>query len=284
MNWSYPGRDPGSTSHTNTEMDNLAMRVRTGILILIGIVVLVGGYIWFANWRFNRKVHRYKVNVASASWVQKGTLVTISGVPKGRVDELQLYPESVILFISIEDYALMDSAFAIIENQGVMGERRVELYMGKGDTLPEWSTIPGYDTPTIGDLVERADKLMQDVDSLALEARSAIKGISERTQALEAQVTTTLSEIEALSRELRVSVKRVSDRTDTSITRLDSLIVHLDSVSVSMRALVEAEGTAQRLATDDKLYKDLEKVVRSAQDLIEDIRANPQRYFTIKIF
>ncbi len=260
------------------------MRIRTGILLLLGVVVLVGGYLWFANWRFNRKVHKYRVNVASASWVQNGTLVTISGVPKGRVDGLELYPESVILFIGIEDYALMEGAFATIENQGVMGERRIEIYMGKGDTLPEGTTIPGYDTPTIGDLVERADKLMQDVDSLALEARSAVKGMSERTQALEAQVTTTLSEIEALSRELRVSVRRVSERTDTSITRFDSLIVHLDSVSVNLKALIEAEGTAQRLAKDDRLYKELEKTVRSAQDLIEDIRTNPKRYLTIEIF
>jgi len=265
-------------------MDNLASRIRTGILILLGIGVLIGGYFWFANWRFNRKVHRYRVRIATASWVQKGTLVTISGVPKGRVEGLELYPDSVILFITVEDYALMDSAWAIVENQGVMGERRVELYMGKGDTLPEWATIPGYDTPTIGDLVERADKLMGDVDSLALEARSAVKGVSERTQALEAQVTTTLSEIEALSRELRASVRGISGRTDTSFARFDSLIVHLDSVSVSLKALVESEGTAQRLATDDRLYKELEKTVRSAQDLIEDIRANPKRYFTIEIF
>ncbi|MEO0140213.1 MAG: MlaD family protein [candidate division WOR-3 bacterium] len=265
-------------------MENLASRIRTGILILLGIGILIGGYLWFIKWQFGRKVHRYKVNVSSAAWVQKGTLVTISGVPKGRVESLQLYPDSVILFISIEDYALMDSAFAIIENQGIMGERRVEVYMGQGDTLAEWATIPGYDTPTIGDLVERADKLMKDVDTLALEARSAIKGVSERTQALEAQVTSTLTEIEALSKELRVSVRKASERTDTSFARFDSLIVHLDSVSVALRALVESEGTAQRLAKDDKLYKDLEKTIRSAQDLIEDIRANPKRYFTIEIF
>lgn len=244
----------------------------------------MGGYLWFAKWRFNRQVHMYKVRVSSASWVQKGTLVTISGVPKGRVEEVRLYPDSVILLISIEDYALMKGAQAKIENQGVMGERRVEVYMGEGDTLSSWATIPGYDTPTIGDLVERADKLMQDVDSLALEARNAVRRVSERTQALEAQLTSTLSEVEALSRELRVSVKRVSERTDTSFARLDSLIVHLDSLSVSLKALVEAEGTAQRLAKDDKLYKELEKTVRSAQDLIEDIRANPRRYFTIEIF
>jgi len=265
-------------------MDNLGSRIRTGILILVGIGVLLGGYFWFAKWRFGRKVHKYRVRIATAAWVQKGTLVTISGVPKGRVEGLQLYPDSVILFISIEDYALMNGAYAIVENQGVMGERRIEVYMGKGDTLPEWGTVPGYDTPTIGDLVEQANKLLNDVDSLALEARSAIRGVSERTQALEARVNETLSEIEDLSRELRASVRTVSERTDTSFTRLDSLIVHLDSVSVSLRALVEAEGTAQRLAKDDKLYKDLEKTVRSAQDLIEDIRANPKRYLTIEIF
>jgi len=265
-------------------MDNFGNRVKAGLLILAGLAVLIGGYIWFTQFRLSRSIHRYKVKVETASWIQKGTLVTISGVPKGRVDAIQLYAESVIIFISIEDYSLMEGASAYIENQGVMGERRIDIYMGDGDTLATWATIPGEDSPTIGDLVDYAGKLLEDVDSLAVESRSALRGASQRMDILQIQLTATLSEIENLAAELRASTRKISVRSDTTFARIDSLVTHMDSVTVALKTLVESEGTVQRLAEDDKLYKDLEKTIKSAQELIEDIQANPKRYITIEIF
>lgn len=259
-------------------------RVKAGALILASLVMLIGGYMWFTNFRLSKNTRHYKVRVSRASWIQKGTLVTISGVAKGRVDAIQLYPESVIIFISIEDYPLRQGARAYIENQGVMGERRIDLYMGDGDTLEQWATVPGEDSPTIGDLVNYAGQLMQDVDSLAREARLALRGAAQRADQVQAQLSSTLAEIEALSADLRASTARITAKSDTSFAKLDSLVTHLDSVTLSMHQLLESEGTAQRLARDDQLYRDLERTVKSAQELLDDIRANPRRYITIEIF
>ncbi len=259
-------------------------RVKSGALILVSLAVLVGGYMWFSNFKISRNTRHYKVNVSRASWIQKGTLVTISGVAKGRVDEIQLYPDSVVIFISLEDYPLRQGARAYIENQGVMGERRIDLYMGSGDTLEQWATIPGEDSPTIGDLVEYAGQLMEDVDSLAVEARTALRGAARRTDQLQIQLSATLSEIEGLSRDLRASTHRITAKSDTSFAKLDTLITHLDTLSLTLHQMAESQGTVQRLAEDDQIYREMEKTLKSTQELLDDIRNNPRKYIHIEIF
>ncbi len=51
-----------------------------------------------------------------------------------------------------------------------------------------------------------------------------------------------------------------------------------------MEKLDKGEGTLGRLAGDEKLYKDLEETTKSLKELIKDIKENPKKYLTIKVF
>ncbi len=265
-------------------MTDFWTKVKAGLFFLVALALGFGLYLWFIQFKFARKTHRYKVKVKRAAWVQKGTLVTVNGVPKGRVEKIELYPDSVLIYIKIEDYVLMEGARATVENQGVMGERRIEVYLGQGDTLPEGATIPGDEAPTIGDLIVYARDLMRDLDSLAVEARGLVQSSSRRVEKLEAQLSKAIEEITALSAELRASAARLSLRGEESLAKLDTLVARLDTTAGLLKEMAQAQGTLQRLATEDRLYVELEKTVKEAQALLEDIRSNPQKYIRISIF
>ncbi len=58
------------------------------------------------------------------------------------------------------------------------------------------------------------------------------------------------------------------------VARADSLLDRIDA----------GQGTAGRMLNDQGLYERLDKLVVDMQNLVEDIRNNPRKYFNIKVF
>jgi phospholipid/cholesterol/gamma-HCH transport system substrate-binding protein len=63
-------------------------------------------------------------------------------------------------------------------------------------------------------------------------------------------------------------------RMTNVVARADSLLNRLDT----------GQGTAGRMLNDQSLYERLDKLVVDMQQLIEDIRENPRKYFKLKVF
>jgi phospholipid/cholesterol/gamma-HCH transport system substrate-binding protein len=63
---------------------------------------------------------------------------------------------------------------------------------------------------------------------------------------------------------------------------------NLDGTTTSLRGLLaridRGEGTLGRLSTDDALYVNMNRAAESLAALVDDIRANPNRYINISIF
>jgi len=45
----------------------------------------------------------------------------------------------------------------------------------------------------------------------------------------------------------------------------------------------EGEGTLGLLGTDETLYQDVKKMVRSVETIIEDIRRDPKKYLNVEV-
>ena len=63
---------------------------------------------------------------------------------------------------------------------------------------------------------------------------------------------------------------------------------NLDKAAVSLRTLLEridrGEGTLGKLATDDALYVNANRAAESLASLLDDVRANPNKYINVSIF
>lgn len=73
--------------------------------------------------------------------------------------------------------------------------------------------------------------------------------------------------------------KLVSDTT--LFTRLNSISVSADSL---LNKLKQGEGSAGKLMKDEQLYEQLLVLTKSLNALTEDIKKNPKKYVTIKVF
>ncbi len=85
------------------------------------------------------------------------------------------------------------------------------------------------------------------------------------------------SELLATSRQLRT----LSVDVERTQVRLESAVANADSVFTKMN---RGDGTMGRLVNDPRLYSNSDSLMVELRALVADIRANPRKYFNLRIF
>jgi ABC-type transporter Mla subunit MlaD len=62
--------------------------LQVGITVILAIIVLVAGILWFKGFSMDRDMFRLDVFVSQASGLAKGDPVEVAGVVQGKVDEI----------------------------------------------------------------------------------------------------------------------------------------------------------------------------------------------------
>ncbi|MDH4035075.1 MAG: MlaD family protein, partial [candidate division Zixibacteria bacterium] len=68
---------------------------RVGVIILIGIVILAGSLYWLQGYKLKANSQRVLVLFDDVGTLAAGDGVTVSGVRKGKVNDLRLTPQGV---------------------------------------------------------------------------------------------------------------------------------------------------------------------------------------------
>lgn len=293
---------------------------KVGLFILIGAAIVVVSLYWLEGMRLSQNIRSLQVKFNDVGTLAIGDRVTVSGVHKGKVDDLQLTPYGVRVELHLErDVKLWQDAEIVIKNQGLMGERFVAINPGT-DTLPPLDVSKPLDgeydaglPEVMGLLGEMTVELRELVASLnqTVGSEGALNRVGTILENLE-QVSTTMStylqrneqmldsaaqNFFYASKKLNSMVNRNAPHVDSSLSRIDrasatveTLVYRLDSVSITARAfaraLEENDGSLQLLVEDRRLYDDLRQAADNIDDLVNDIRANPRKYInlTVEIF
>lgn len=292
---------------------------RVGVIILIGIVILVVSLYWLQGYKLERNAQRVVVLFDDVGTLAVGDRVTVSGVRKGKVNNLYLTDHGVeVELLLFQDVVLKRDAQFAIKNLGLMGERFVAIAPGKDSlTLDISQPVRGlYDTglPEVmglmGEMITELRNLVvsfkQTVgsDSSLNKFSSTVDNLQQVSASLagyvarnEARLDQTAENFLEASSELNQLLKANRSRIDSTVYRVDRVSVglekivgRLDTLSVSAREFADnlnnPDGTIQLLLEDRRLYDDLRRTADNIDDLVNDIRANPRKYinFTLEIF
>lgn len=292
---------------------------RVGVIILIGIVILVVSLYWLQGYKLERNAQRVVVLFDDVGTLAVGDRVTVSGVRKGKVNNLDLTDHGVeVELLLFQDVVLKRDAQFAIKNLGLMGERFVAIAPGKDSlTLDTSQPVRGiYDTglPEVmglmGEMITELRNLVvsfkQTVgsDSSLNKFSSTVDNLQRVSASLagyvarnEARLDQTAENFLQASHELNQLLKANRSRIDSTVCRVDRvsaglerIVGRLDTLSVSAREFADnlnnPDGTVQLLLEDRRLYDDLRRTADNIDDLINDIRANPRKYinFTLEIF
>lgn len=260
---------------------------RVGLITLVMAVVLMAAALNLQKFPGMRGTG-YQAELTDGSGLRKGNMVQVAGVNVGRVAELELAGDHVVVHFTVDGgMELGDETEATVEVLNLLGEKflnlrpRGEGQLEAGDTIPRERTSASYDIVRVfgelADTTERIDipQLQQALTTVADtmdrssdEAAATFTGLSRLATAIaerDQEIQSLLTRAESVSRLLAerrgdiVSLVKDGDLILTELrnrrTAIHTLLVTTRQLSVQLGGLVD-DNQAQ-LAP---MLKDLQKV------------------------
>jgi len=232
-----------------------------GVFIVVGIIVFIILYAWLAGKIGLRNTHDITVYFDDVTGLKVGDPVMIYGLEKGKVKSLQINRNGVVMILAIDrDFIIpADSKISIRSVSYLGSDKYVQIvpgkslsasavYYGKNETL---------DLEAIG---IQLDTLMTTLRNFKIPDFDKI-------------AVNLSSEFGKIGRQLSEMLEGPSDR-------IENLAVRLDSLS----KLLNEEGTVGKLLKSDEFYQEVRETNQALKDLIKDVKENPKKYVTIKVF
>src|SRR5512134_1258772 len=107
--------------------------VTVGLLVVLGVLVFIAGGIWLQGGSlFGDKDKYWKIRFDHAGTLKKSSVVRISGVPKGKVQDIELdATRKALVWISLEDEIQpRTDALAQVVSVGLVGDAAIDLDPG----------------------------------------------------------------------------------------------------------------------------------------------------------
>ena len=290
---------------------------KVGLVILAAITLLIYGIIWIRGTRFGLQTYPVAVVFPNVGSLSAGDPVSVSGVQKGKVKKIELYRGDVLVHFTLEkDVVLKKDARFTVMNIGLMGERFVAVETGKSDTLLPPAPHPrGFYDTGIPEVMGMMGRMMDEVKQLVEALRGSIASpgylgkltsIVEQTEETsrrinnmlaknENKVNTAFDDLSRAAGQLKTVIAKNVQAVDSTVTNLHAasrkitpLVNGLDSLRLSFSRIADQiekqEGTLGKLVYDRTLYDQMRKTTRDLDSLILDVKRNPRRYLTIKVF
>jgi phospholipid/cholesterol/gamma-HCH transport system substrate-binding protein len=236
----------------------------------------------------------------------------------GDVTAVELRAEDVLVTLRLDrEVTLTDEARFLVGTQGLVGERFVEVDPGRGQPVRDLAqrVFDGRHQPAATEMVgqldllnakllsflERADRLLADVEAaggLGETVAQTTRAARSAADMLERGADGFVSASESLGK----AGKRIEGFLDEhgddldagaqgfarAAGQLDSLTTQLTAVADGaedvVAALREQEGTLGKLIYDEEMSENVAKSIETLRFILEDIKRNPQRYLTVKVF
>jgi len=294
--------------------NKIATEFKVGIFSLVGILILFLSYAWFTEYINKNKYTEVMVRFTNAGNIEKGSDVTILGVKSGKVSDLRIERDSVILTLKVllED-PLFDGTDFIINEVDLMGDVQVEIKPGTGEKALDLSAVhQGKRKPGMSTLISEMSEVVIDLKTVIRElSRSdgilpAGRSIIDTSLVLVTELkdffennSKNLNELTIKSAELVSQLAEIINRNEANINQgFDSMIQimaeinltleELNKTSESVRNLTDKvssdSSTFNRLLSEEDLYFTLQRTVARMDSLLLDIKENPKKYFKFSVF
>ncbi len=286
---------------------------REFILGAVGIITLLL-FIWGFNYLKGRdlfkKQQRFYVVYPVIDGLIESHPVTVNGVNIGQVNRIGFHQDRggrVVVECIIGDYIdIPVNSIAILTASSLLGGYEINVVLGDAfRVIHHGDTLMGEIKPAIQDeianqilpikeqtvsMIARMDTLLISLNMLFnYETRSQINaGLTEMNK--------TLGHIESIALNIRnheESIAHIIDNFSAVSDTLASLEITstltqakeaVESLAQVIKSIENGEGTAGLLLTDEGLYENLASSSKQLDFLLEDIRNNPKKYFSISVF
>lgn len=269
-----------------------------GLVVLGAMALLIFGMLWLNRIEVGRSKQQVRVAFEDAGGLRNGDPVTVSGMEKGKVRAISLRRDrsGVVVQLALDDDVRLarDAQFWLLD-ASMMGDKRIAVNPGSSpepldpSSLPDGLRSPGLIETTVklGNLAQEAGELLErlkrdlatpeNVRSLG----QAVRNINQATAQMSRMVSENRAALKETVHDVNQLISPNKEKLDSTIQHLSRASAALDSISYKINT---GQGTAGKLVNDKELYEDVKKTNKELQALIADIKANPKKYLTVKVF
>jgi phospholipid/cholesterol/gamma-HCH transport system substrate-binding protein len=285
-------------------MERNANYAAVGAFILL--VTLVGALFiyWYTDAREHRNYNRYEVYFdGTVSGLERGSAVRYLGVGVGRVVDLRIDPRDssrVMVIVDIDaSTPISKKTVAELSLQGVTGLLFIDIVQRRhiNQPLPE---VPSYEYPvipaapsrlqaflqslpdlatSIGDVVERADRLLSDENLTAFSGtlaniNKASVGLPQTARDLNGllgELRSATTQIAASAQDLRAVIDTAGPDVEATIQRLHAVADNIAKATDLIDKIIADNRQDIRSFTRDGL-PELERFLREGRAAAEEIR------------
>jgi phospholipid/cholesterol/gamma-HCH transport system substrate-binding protein len=255
-----------------------AQKVRLGVFLIVGLVLVGGGVALLAGLSLFRQHDYYQIQFRErVSGLSPGSPVKIRGVEVGRVESLRINPKNVELVeVEIrvrENTPILKGAEAQIVPSGITGLKHVEISGGQqgqprlepGSTIPSKPSALTKITGKAEAIAFKAERLINNVleitrpknrelvVGLLEDTRTTVQRIGKSAEAAtalmvnaEPQVNRTLAELGRSARRVRRAARSLDHLMDTANREVKLTFAEARGALENMRRITGAEGDIQK--------------------------------------
>jgi len=298
-------------------MEYRPLELRVGFTVFIATLILIIGLMWFQGFKISRETYELHAIFPMALGATPGDKVYLNGVEMGKVKRVTLRERDVLVTIELSVKAkIPDDSRIVLQTIGIMGERIVTIILGSSPRFLEpGSIMQGVYDPGIaealaalGNIMGELTQLTKDMQNIATtltqgdKLKRTVENLADVTAQLNGILKRDTPDIEAGLHSLRRSAERVDGLLARNETNLDTILATAaaagrdipglvkrasrlaDSLAALTAKLERNDNTMGGLLADRTLLDQLEKTVKSLDELIADVKAHPKKYLKVSIF
>lgn len=246
---------------------NATLYLIVGLVIIFAIVILVFG-VFFLNDKDPRETFlTYQLRFNQVSTLQQDDPVKVNGVKLGKVENIALYGNGVLVRISLRnDVKLPIDSDIRVQNIGLLGERQIGMLLG--DSLKYFTTndtIKGEFDAGIAEVMGMAGEVLDSAKILMNIAHTMLDS-TIATQDFRDRFHRILDKVEDLEDQANSLIQRADPALQTSLAGLSNATKKVNDI------LDENREPLQNLVADARgLAKNADGLVNNADTAIQRV-------------
>ncbi len=278
-----------------------------GLLVLVAGGVFIWGFFFLLGDPIGVGGDEVVMMMEDGAGLSRGNPVQLNGVQIGMVRSVQLDPpRGVSVRLKVDNDIRLPADTRAVVRTDVFGTHSVQLVPGSalvalegGDTIQGMTQEPLMSLAT--ELGSQARGIMASADSLlSPKAVDDLRATAAELPSAAQQLRAAFAELSLAAASLRRTAEEMERSeagaaTGATLTEVresaraarETLIV-MESSMQSLASVIgkvdRGEGTLGRLVNDTSLYADLGATLREIRSLTADVRENPSKYVTVRVF
>ena len=296
----------------------LSNEIKTGILVLTGIVLFIIGFSYLKSNDVFISDRVFYAVYDDVEGVSKGTPVTISGFNVGSVQNIEFYRNSSKLLLKFRvenDFNFSSESVAQIYETGLIGGKALAVIPKYGIKLARsGDTLQSDIAPGLTELVnDRLSPLQDKIESMVVSADSVLISLNAvLNPEAKLEIQSTIENFSSTVADLKTSAGTLDDILNNNKNQINNIISNVNQTSDELAGLSESfsdlssvisnlsessenidkiiseisdgGGSLNKLVFDDALINSLDAASKNINLLIKDLRLNPKRYVHFSLF